>query len=100
MAKNKKRSSGGPANGKKFETKLVYSSTSTSNIGENMAKNEKRSSYDLTNGEKSKTNEAQDSVNAGTNNAKQLKKPKIDLERVRAPGPINHSILVLQLSTR
>ena len=49
-----------------------------------MAKNEKRSLDDLANGEKSKSNEAQDSVNAGTDNAKQLKKPKIDLERVRA----------------
>ena len=39
---------------------------------------------DLANGEKSETNEAQDSMNAGTNNAKQLNKPKIDLERVRA----------------
>ena len=84
MAKNVKRSSGGPANGKKFEPKLVHSSTSTANLGVNMSNDKKRSLDDLTNGEKSKTNEAQDSVNAGTNNAKQLKKPKIDLERVRA----------------
>ena len=49
-----------------------------------MNNTDKSSLDDLTNGEKSKTNEAKDSVNAGTNNAKQLKKPKIDLERVRA----------------
>jgi hypothetical protein len=49
-----------------------------------MNDSEKRSLDDLANGEKSKSNEAQDSVNAGTDNAKQLKKPKIDLERVRA----------------
>ncbi len=45
---------------------------------------EKRSSDDLANCEKPKSNGTQDSVNAGTNNAMQLKKPKIDLERVRA----------------
>ena len=45
---------------------------------------EKRSLDDLANGEKSETNGAQDSLNAGTNNLDQLKKPKIDLERVRA----------------
>ena len=39
---------------------------------------------DLNNGEKSETKEAQDSENAGGNKAKQHKKPKIDLERVRA----------------
>jgi hypothetical protein len=39
---------------------------------------------DLANGEKSKTNEAQDSANAEPNNDVKLKKPKIDLERVRA----------------
>ena len=44
----------------------------------------KKPSDDLANGEQSEINEAQDSVNAGTNNAKQLKKPKIDLEHVRA----------------
>ena len=50
----------------------------------------KRSSEDLDNGEKSETKEAQDSVNAGTNNTTKLKKPKIDLERVRASA--NRSI--------
>ncbi len=45
---------------------------------------EKRSLDDLANGEKSETNGALDSLNAGTNNLDQLKKPKIDLERVRA----------------
>jgi hypothetical protein len=39
---------------------------------------------DLTSGEKSETNGTQDSVNAGPNNTMKLKKPKIDLERVRA----------------
>ena len=39
---------------------------------------------ELANGEKSETKEAQDSVNAGNNKAKQHKRPKIDLERVRA----------------
>ena len=45
---------------------------------------EKTSLEELANGEKSETKEAQDSVNAGNNKAKQHKKPKIDLERVRA----------------
>ena len=44
----------------------------------------KSSLDDLNNGEKSETKEAQDSVNAGGNKAKQHKRPKIDLERVRA----------------
>ena len=44
----------------------------------------KSSLDDLNNGEKSETKEAQDSVNAGGNKAKQHKKPKIDLERIRA----------------
>lgn len=44
----------------------------------------KSSLDDLNNGEKSETKEAQDSVNAGINKAKQHKRPKIDLERVRA----------------
>ena len=39
---------------------------------------------DLTNGEKSKSNEDQDSPNAEPINEVKLKKPKIDLERVRA----------------
>ena len=39
---------------------------------------------DLANGEKSETNEAQYSMNAEANNEVKLKKPKIDLERVRA----------------
>ena len=47
MAKNVKRSSGGPANGKKFETKLVHSSTSTANIGEVMLNKGKKPSDDL-----------------------------------------------------
>ena len=49
-----------------------------------MANDKKRSLDDLANGEKSETKEAQDSVNAGTNNTTKLKKPRIDLERVRA----------------
>ena len=49
-----------------------------------MDNKEKKSLDDFNNGEKSETNEAQDSVNAGNNKAKQHKKPKIDLERVRA----------------
>jgi hypothetical protein len=49
-----------------------------------MANKEKGSLDDLANGEKSKSNEDQDSANAGTNNEVKLKKPKIDLERVRA----------------
>ena len=49
-----------------------------------MANKEKRSSEDLANGEKSETKEAQDSPNAEPNNEVKLKKPKIDLERVRA----------------
>ena len=64
-----------------------------------MNDSEKKSLDELANGEKSKSNEAQDSVNAEPNNAKQLKKPKIDLERVRARAD-QSSILVLQLSTR
>jgi len=84
MAKNEKRSSGGPANGKKFETKLVHSSTSTSNIGEEMLNKGKKPSDDLANGEQPEINEALDSMNAEANNEMKLKKPKIDLERVRA----------------
>ena len=84
MAKNVKRSSGGPANGKKFETKLVHSSTSTSNIGEEMLNKGKKPSDDLANGEQPEINEALDSMNAEANNEMKLKKPKIDLERVRA----------------
>ena len=84
MAKNVKRSSGGPANGKKFEPKLVHSSTSTANLGVNMSNDKKRSLDDLANGKKSETNEAQDSVNAEPNNTMKPRKPKIDLERVRA----------------
>ena len=49
-----------------------------------MLNKEKRSLDDLANGEPSESNGTQDSVNAGTNNAMQLKKPRIDLERVRA----------------
>ena len=72
------------ASGKLFETKLVRFCTSTANLGVNMANDKKRSLDDLANGEKSKSNEDQDSANAGTNNEVKLKKPKIDLERVRA----------------
>ena len=49
-----------------------------------MVNKEKGSLDDLANGEKSKSNEAQDSMNAEPNNTMKLKKPKIDLERVRA----------------
>jgi hypothetical protein len=49
-----------------------------------MVNDKKRSLDDLDNGEKSKSNEDQDSPNAKTNNEVKLKKPKIDLERVRA----------------
>ena len=49
-----------------------------------MDNTEKKSLDDLANGEKSESKGTQDSVNAGCNKAKQHKKPKIDLERVRA----------------
>ena len=49
-----------------------------------MVNDKKRSLDDLDNGEKSKSNEDQDSPNAEANNEIKLKKPKIDLERVRA----------------
>ena len=49
-----------------------------------MNDSEKRSLDELANGEQSETNEAQDSMNAEPNNTMKLKKPKIDLERVRA----------------
>ena len=49
-----------------------------------MLDKENGSTGDLTNGEKSETNGKQDSVNAEPNNEVKLKKPKIDLERVRA----------------
>jgi len=49
-----------------------------------MNDSEKRSLDDLANGEQSETNEAQNSPNAEANNEVKLKKPKIDLERVRA----------------
>ena len=49
-----------------------------------MDQDKKRSLEDLAEGEQSKTNEAQDSMNAEANNEVKLKKPKIDLERVRA----------------
>ena len=84
MAKNVKRSSDDLASGKLFGTKLVRYCTSTSNIGEVMLNKGKKPSDDLANGEKSETNEAQDSPNAEANNEVKLKKPKIDLERVRA----------------
>ena len=49
-----------------------------------MTNKEKRSLEDLANDEKSENNRAQDSFNTGANNVAQIKKPKIDLERVRA----------------
>ena len=49
-----------------------------------MLDKENGSSGDLTNGEKSEINGTQESVNAEPNNEVKLKKPKIDLERVRA----------------
>ena len=49
-----------------------------------MNDSKKRSLDDLTNGEKSKSNEDQDPPNAESINEVKLKKPKIDLERVRA----------------
>ena len=49
-----------------------------------MNDSKKRSLDDLTNGEKSKSNEDQDPPNAEPINEVKLKKPKIDLERVRA----------------
>ncbi len=72
------------ASGKLFENKLVRYCTSTANLGVNMANDKKRSLDDLADGEQSETNEAQDSPNAEANNEVKLKKPKIDLERVRA----------------
>ena len=84
MAKNVKRSLDDLASGKQFETKPVHKRTLTSNIGDIMIDKVKGSLDDLANGEKSKSNEAQDSVNAGTNNTMKPRKPKIDLERVRA----------------
>jgi len=84
MAKNVKRSSDDLASGKLFETKLVHSSTSTSNIGEEMLNKGKKPSDDLANGEQPEINEALDSMNAEANNEMKLKKPKIDLEHVRA----------------
>ena len=84
MAKNVKRSSDDLASGKLFGTKLVHSSTSTSNIGEEMLNKGKKPSDDLANGEQPEINEALDSMNAEANNEMKLKKPKIDLEHVRA----------------
>ena len=49
-----------------------------------MLDKEKGSSGDLANAEQSGTNGTKDSANAETDNTKPLKKPKIDLERVRA----------------
>jgi len=62
----------------------VHKLTLTSNIGDIVIDKVKGSLDDLANGEKSETNEAQDSPNAEANNEMKLKKPKIDLERVRA----------------
>ena len=49
-----------------------------------MLDKKKGSMEDLENGEQSEVNEALDSVNAEANNTVKLRKPKIDLERVRA----------------
>ena len=49
-----------------------------------MLDKKKGSLDDLANGEQSEINEAQDSVNAEANNTMKPRKPKIDLERVRA----------------
>ena len=63
-----------------------------------MLDKKKGSLDDLANGEQSEINEVQDSVNAEANNTVKLRKPKIDLERVRARS--DRSILESQLSTR
>ncbi len=84
MNDSEKRSLDDLANGEQSETKLVHNCTSTSIKGAKMANNKKGSLDDLANGEQSETNEAQDSPNAEANNEVKLKKPKIDLERVRA----------------
>ena len=84
MTETEKRSSNDLASGKLFENKLVRYCTSTSNIGEVMLNKGKKPSDDLANGEQPETNEAQDFMTAEPNNAMRLKKPKIDLERVRA----------------
>ena len=84
MNDSEKRSLDDLANGEQSETKLVHNCTSTSIKGAKMANNKKGSLDDLANGKQSETNEAQDSPNAKTNNEVKLKKPKIDLERVRA----------------
>ena len=84
MNDSEKRSSDDLASGKQFETKLVHKRTLTSNKEDIMLNKGKKPTDDLANGEKSKSNEAQDSANAEANNEVKLKKPKIDLERVRA----------------
>jgi hypothetical protein len=84
MNDSEKRSSDDLASGKQFETKLVHKRTLTSNKEDIMLNKGKKPTDDLANGEQSETNETQDSVNAEANNEMKLKKPKIDLERVRA----------------
>ena len=84
MVNKEKSSLDDLANGEQSETKLVHGCTSTSNIGEKMSNKEKSSLDDLANVEQSETNGTQDSLNAEANNEMKLKKPKIDLERVRA----------------
>ena len=84
MAKNVKRSSDDLASGKQFETKLVHKRTLTSNKEDIMLNKGKKPTDDLANGEQSETNETQDSVNTVPNNTMKPRKPKIDLERVRA----------------
>jgi hypothetical protein len=84
MNDSEKRSSDDLASGKQSETKLVHKRTLTSNKEDIMLNKGKKPTDDLANGEQSETNETQDSVNAEANNEMELKKPKIDLDRVRA----------------
>ena len=84
MTETEKRLSNYLANGNQFETKLVQGSTSTSNIGDVMLDKVKGALDDLANVKQSKTDATQDSVNAADNSTMHQKKPKIDLERVRA----------------
>ena len=84
MNDSEKRSSDDLASGKQFETKLVHKRTLTSNKEDIMLNKGKKPTDDLANGEQSETNETQDSVNTGPNNTMKPRKPKIDLDRVRA----------------
>ena len=84
MNDSEKRSSDDLASGKQSETKLVHKRTLTSNKEDIMLNKGKKPTDDLANGEQSETNETQDSVNTVPNNTMKPRKPKIDLERVRA----------------